>query len=131
MAPLLKPDQEHQKVFHKVQVIGFQKAKNLEDILVRAKVPQVKKNKRFCGPCKKLRYEICEHITDSNMLASTDSFKSSTTQQTYFIRPENLRCSSGNVAYLFTCKTCSKQDTGSSEDFRPGSITIDVPTETF
>ena len=39
--------------------------------------------------------------------------------QTYFIRTENLKCSSENVVYLFTCKTCSKQYTGSTEDFRP------------
>ena len=56
---------------------------------------------------------ICEHIV------STDSFKSTTTQRTYFIRPLDLKCSSENVVYLFTCKTCSKQYTGSTEDFRP------------
>ena len=30
-----------------------------------------------------------------------------------------LKCSSENVVYLFTCKTCSKQYTESTEDFRP------------
>ena len=67
---------------------------------------------RVCGPCKKWRCEICEHIV------SADSFKSTTTQQTYFVRPENLLCSSKNVAYLFICKICSKQYTWSTEDFR-------------
>ena len=33
---LLTPDQEHQKVFHKVPIIGFRRAKSLKDILVRA-----------------------------------------------------------------------------------------------
>ena len=75
---LLTPDQEHQKVFHKVPIIGFRKAKNLKDILVRAKVPPVQKSEGFCGPCKKSRCEICEHIL------STDSFKSTMTQRTYF-----------------------------------------------
>ena len=56
---LLTPDQEHQKVFHKVPVIRFRRAKSLKDILVRAKVPPVKKNEGFC-----------EHIV------SADSFKS-------------------------------------------------------
>ena len=53
-----------------------------------------------------MRCEICEHIV------STDSWKSTTTQQTYFIKLENLKCSSENVVYLFICKTCSKQYIG-------------------
>ena len=40
-------------------------------------------------------------------------------QSTYFIRPPGLKYSSENVVYLFTCKTCSKQYTGSTADFRP------------
>ena len=110
---LLTPDREHQQTFHKVPIIGFRRAKGLKDILVRAKGPPVLKNEGFCGPCKKSRCEICKHIV------STDSFKSTTTQRTYFIRPPDLKCSSENGVYLFTCKTCSKQYTGSTEDFRP------------
>ena len=110
---LLAPDQEHQQVFYKVPIIGFRRAKSLKDILVRAKVPPVLKNEGSCGPCKKSRCEICEHIV------STDNFKSTTTHRTYCIRPPDLKCSSKNVVYLFTCKTCSKQYTGSTEDFRP------------
>ena len=110
---LLTPGQEHQKLFHKVPIIGFRRVKSLKDILVRTKVAPVQKNEGFCGPCKKSRSEICAHIV------STDSFKSTTAQRTYFIRPPDLKCSSENVVYLFTCKTCSKQYTGSTEDFRP------------
>ena len=87
--------------------------KNLKDDLVGEKFPPVQKNEGFCEPCKKSRCEICEHIV------STDSFKSTTTQRTYFIRPPGVKCSSENVLYLFTSKTCSKQCTGSTEDFRP------------
>ena len=110
---LLTPGQEHQKVFNKVPIIGFRRTKSLKDILVRAKVLPVQKNEGFCWPCKKSRREICEHIV------STDSLKSTATQRTYFIRPPGLKCSSQNVVYLFTCKTCYKQYTGSTEDFRP------------
>ena len=110
---LLTPDQEHQQVSHKVPIIGFGRAKSLKDILVRAEVPPVLKNERFCGPCKKSRCEICQHIVRTN------SFKSTTMQRTYFIRPPDLKCSSENVVYLFTCKTCSKRYIGSTEDFRP------------
>ena len=66
---LLTPDQEHQQVFHKVPIIGFRRAKSLKDILVRAKVPPVLKNERSCGPCKKLRCEICEHIVSKVILS--------------------------------------------------------------
>ena len=85
----------------------------MKDIFVRAKVSPVQKNEGFCGPCKKSRREICEYIV------STDSFKSITTQRTYFIRLPDLKYSSKNVVYLFTCKIYSKQYTGSTEDFRP------------
>ena len=39
---LLTPDNEHNKVFRDVPVIGFRRAKSLKDILVRAKIPQFK-----------------------------------------------------------------------------------------
>ena len=78
----------------------FQKS---ESILARAKF----------SPLQKLRCEICKHMVN------TKSFKSTTTQRTYFIGPENLKCSSENVVYLFTCKTCFKQYTGSTQDFLP------------
>ena len=47
---LLTPDQEHQKVFHKVPIISFRRAKSLKDILVKATVPSLQKNEGFCGP---------------------------------------------------------------------------------
>ena len=36
----------------------------------------------------------------------------------YSIKPDNLNCRSSNVMYLFSCKACSKQYTGSTESFR-------------
>ena len=50
------------------------------------------------------------------------------TQRAYFVRPPDLKCSSENVVYYFTCKTCSKQNTESTEDM---PTEIDMPTETF
>ena len=102
----LKKVSEHQKVFHKVLITSFRRVKSLKDILVRAKVPLVQKNEGFS------RCEICEYTV------STDSFKSKMTQRTYFIRQPGLKCSSENVVYLFTCKTCSKQYAGNTEEFR-------------
>ena len=69
---LLTPDQDHQKVFHKIPIVGFPGAKSLKDILIRAKVPPVRKNKGFYGTCKKSRFEI----------VSTDSFESTTIHRT-------------------------------------------------
>ena len=39
---LLTPDNEHNRVVRDVPNIGFRRAKSLKDILVRAKVPQIK-----------------------------------------------------------------------------------------
>ena len=55
---LLTPDNEHNKVFRDVPIIGFCRTKSLKDILEGAKIPQIK-NKGWCGPCKGLRCEIC------------------------------------------------------------------------
>ena len=79
---------------------------------MRAKVPPLKTEKGFCGPCNKPRCEICKHTT------KTDQFESSSTKRIYSIRPQNLNCASKNVVYLFTCKTCHKPYTGSTEEFR-------------
>ena len=40
---LLTLDNKHNKVFRDVPIIGFRRAKSLKDILVRAKIPQIKK----------------------------------------------------------------------------------------
>ena len=80
---LLTPDNEHNKVFRDVPIIGFRRAKSLKGILVKAKTPQIK-SKGWCGPCKRPRCKICKHIV------CTRSFTSSTTKRTYEIRPENL-----------------------------------------
>ena len=92
-------------------IIGFPRAKSLKDILVRSKIPQIR-NKGWCGPCKRTRCEICKHIVP------TRSFTSSTTKHTCEIRPENLNCRPKNVVYLISCKTCHKQYTAYSEEFR-------------
>ena len=91
--------------------IGFYRAKNLKDILVRTKIPQIK-SKGWWSPCKGPRCEICKHIVLSR------NFTSSSTKRTYEIRPENLNCRSKNVAFLIFCKTCHKHYTGSLEEFR-------------
>ena len=109
---LLTPDKEHQRVFDKVPMIGFRRGKSLKDMLVRAKVPPLQKQRGFCGPCDKTRCRLCD------IIVKTDSFKSFSSNKTYKIQPENLNCDSKNVVYLISCKTCQKQYVGSTEEFR-------------
>ena len=47
----LTRDKEHEKVFEKVPIIRFRKAKSLKDILVRAKVAPFKKKQGCCRLC--------------------------------------------------------------------------------
>ena len=109
---LLTPDKEHTKVFKDVPIIGFRRAKSLKDLLVRAKVPSLSKNEGSCGPCNKPRCKICPRISKST------TFQSFSTKRVYHIRPEYLNCTSKNVVYLISCKTCFKQYVGSTVDFR-------------
>ena len=84
---LLTADNEHNKVFSDVSIIGFRRAKSLKYIFVGTKIPQIK-NKGWCGPCKRPRREICKHSVP------TRNFKSFTTKRIYDIRQENLNCRS-------------------------------------
>ena len=107
-------DRQYSKVFEKIPRIVLKKGKSLKVILVRAKVPPLKTEDGFYGPCNKNKAtcEICKHIS------KTRQFESSSTNDIYSIRPQNLNCVSKNVVYLCTCKTCHKQCTDSTEEFR-------------
>ena len=99
---LLTPDREHQKVFEKVPIIGFRRAKCLKDIFVRAKVAPLEKKKGCCGSCGGIRCEIYNHFV------TTKTFGSLSTQRENCIKPDNLNCRSSDVVYLFSCKACLK-----------------------
>ena len=109
---LLKPDREVNNVFENVPIIDFKKGKSLKDTLMKDKIPPLKTEEGFCGPFSKPRCEICKHIT------RTHQFESSSTKRIYSIRPQNQNCASKNVIYLFTCKTCHKQNSGNIKEFR-------------
>ena len=91
-------------------IIEFPGAKSLIDILVRAKIPQIKKC--WCSPCKVPRCKNYKHIVPAR------NFKSFIAKDTYEITPENLNCSSKNVVYLIPCKTFHKQYAGIWEEFK-------------
>ena len=75
-------------------------------------MPSLKTEEGFCGPCNKPRCKICKHIT------KTHQFESSSMKRIYSFRPQNLNWASKNVVHLFSFKTCHKQYTGGTEEFR-------------
>ena len=89
---LITPNRKHGKIFERISIVGFRRAKILKDILVRAKVAPLEKKK--------------------------DSSRSFSTQREYWIKLDNLNCHSNKVVYLFLCKTSFKQYPGSKESFQ-------------
>ena len=69
------------KVFQKVTVIWFRKAKNFKDFLVRAKVAPLEKKEGCCRSCEGTRCEMCKHVMN------TETFRFST-QREYCIKPK-------------------------------------------
>ena len=108
---LLAPDREHGNIFEKVPIIGIRKAKRLKEILARAKVAPLEQKKGCCKSCGGTSCKIWKHVE------TTETFWSFSAQREYCIKRYNLNCSSNNVVYLFSCKACSKQYTGSAESF--------------
>ena len=99
---LLTPDREHGKVFEKIPIVGFRRAKSLKDILVTAKVAPLGKKKGSCRSCGGTRCEICKRVV------TTETFRSFNTQREYCIKPDNLNCRSNNVVYLFFMQSMFK-----------------------
>ena len=54
---LLTPDREHGKVFERIPIVGFRRAKSLKDILVITKVAPLE-IKGSCRSCGGTRWEI-------------------------------------------------------------------------
>ena len=104
---LLTPDREHQKVFSKIPIGGFRRAKSLKDHLVRAKISTINET-LGCGKCGHSRCNVCNYIKESN------TFSDKTGSRKYDIRKGLLNCNSTNVVYLLQCETCSSQYVGST-----------------
>ena len=64
---LLKPDREHGKVFERIPIVVFRRAKCLKEILVRAKVAPLEKNKGCSRSCGGTRCEIWKHVVPANI----------------------------------------------------------------
>ena len=95
---LLTPDREHGKVFERIPIVGFRRAKRLKGILVRVKVAPLDKKKGSINSCGGIRCEICAHVVTS------ETFRSCSTQREYCINPDNLNCCSTMLCIFFDAK---------------------------
>ena len=110
---LLTPNEEHRNVFSDTPVVGFKRGRSLQDILVRAKLPE-EKQESGSAKCKTLgkkgrTCDVCPFVK------STNTFTNRTGEQEFSIECNSiLRCGSSNVVYLIQCKTCNIQYIGSA-----------------
>ena len=105
---LLTPNEEHRKIFYGTPVVGFKRGKSLKDILVRAKVPEVKPISGESVGCSSKRCKVCEVINP------TKTFSNKEDDRTFHIKGGKLNCNSQNIVYLVQCKTCNLQYVGST-----------------
>ena len=105
---ILQCDDEHKQVFANKPIVAFRRAKNLKDILVRARIPTLhEKQDLGCRGCQGRRdCNVCELIEESTTFSNKDKSK------TYDIRKGPLHCNSRGVVYLLQCKTCDMQYVG-------------------
>ena len=105
---ILACDEDHQKEFPEVPIIGFKKIMNLKSHLVRAALPDINE----VGRCKSYGGKIppCELCSNTKI---TSTFKSKHSNEVYQIK-ENFNCNSKVVIYLIECRVCGKQYNGST-----------------
>ena len=103
---ILKSDKFHKEVFQDIPTVGFRNGKSLKDMLVRAKVPQLKHSKGSSMGCQNNRCGVCQYVKSTSEFADQKG-------KLYNIRTPELNCNSQNVVYLLNCKVCSAQYVGS------------------
>lgn len=103
---ILACNQDHQKVFPDIPIIGFRKGKSLQDFLVRAKVQPLEPQTGACTGCSSKRCEV--------ILSKGSSFADKN-GNIYHHRSGTLDCNSQNVVYLITCRACGLQYVGSTK----------------
>ena len=94
-------------------ILGFKRAENLKDILVRSRTkypPMRPQHPSISGtvqlnPCDTNNCRYCERMNTSGVAVSTQ------TGRTYHI-PEGGTCRHNNLVYLLTCDICHKQYVG-------------------
>ena len=89
-------------------VVSFPRAKTLQDISVRSKLPRGE-SEGSCQGCNRSNCQVCKFVKNS------ESFTNSDSSITFTIRRENFNCNSNCVVYRLLCNTCDKQYIGSTK----------------
>ena len=105
---LLTPNEEHRNVFPTVPITGFRRVKSLQDMLVRAKLPEINIQYGSSCRCERKRCCVCKFIPETSTFYDKDLENKCT------ITGGCLNCNSRNVVYLVQCRTCDTQYVGSS-----------------
>ena len=95
---------------------GNRRAKNLRDILVRARLPRTKpvrdkpviSLKKTTNYCSKPQWQYCSLIDRSGRITSN------VTKKEYNTRSQ-VTCRSNNIVYCLICKRCGKQYVGQTK----------------
>ena len=95
-------------MFQSIPLVSFRKAKTLQDILVRAKLPQRSGAPGCCQGCGRRNCQVCKFMTGG------DTFGNKEGTRTFNLRKGILNCNSKYVVYKLQCKTCQSQYIGST-----------------
>ena len=95
-------------MFQSIPLVSFRKAKTLQDILVRAKLPQHSGGPGCCQGCGRRNCQVCKFMTGG------DTFGNKEGTRTFNLRKGILNCNSKYVVYKLQCKTCQSQYIGST-----------------
>ena len=105
---VLQADEEHKRVFQSIPLISFRRSKTLQDILVRAKLPQRSSAPNCCQGCNRRNCQVCKFIDGG------ETFRNKEGTRTFNLRKGILDCNSKCVVYKLQCKTCNSQYIGST-----------------
>ena len=108
--PILHSSQRLQQAFPKPPIIAFRRPKNLRDLLVRSNLETpTPPPDAGSAPCNSKRCKCCPEMVMAN------GFLSYRTGRRYNIRT-HMTCKSSNIVYLITCRKCSVQYVGETEN---------------
>ena len=108
LLPFLYSDGEVQKVFSPPPIVSYGSAIKIKDYIVRSKLYPVERNVG-CRGCSSSMCQVCKSI------CITEEFTSFTTKITYKVN-HSFDCNDKCFIYLMSCKPCSKQYVGSTND---------------
>ena len=105
---VLEADDAHKHLFQSVPLVSFRRAKTLQDLLVRAKLPSRSDAPNCCKRCDRRNCQVCKYLTGGHTFCNGEGTR------TYNLRKGVLDCNSKLVVYKLQCRTCNKQYIGST-----------------